>query len=115
MRTHLHSVTSEDVERSLARVREWVERHDYRGFEPFDGLSSWVRPLLCSNLFAERLLQQLIRQSPINLRLMLGVSPQESTKGRGYMAGGYLLLHQVTEDQSCLDKAVLCLEWLDKN
>ncbi|MGB9103935.1 MAG: hypothetical protein WCC59_04175 [Terriglobales bacterium] len=108
-------IETQEIERSLARVRQWVERHDYRGYEPFDGLSSWARPLAFGNLFAERILMQAIRQSPINLRPLFGVRPQDSTKGRGYMAAGYLMLYRITQDQQYLDKAILCLEWLDKH
>ena len=61
-------ITSQDVQSSLTRLQDWVEERDYRGYEPFDGLSSWVRPLLFGNIFAERLLMQSIRQSPLNLR-----------------------------------------------
>lgn len=108
-------ITALDVERSVARVQGWVEKHAYRGYEPFDGLSSWARPLAGGSLFGERLLMQLIRQSPFNLRPLLGVRPQDSTKGRGYMAWGYLLLYRGTGQKEYLDKAVLCLEWLDQH
>src|SRR5947209_3361291 len=108
-------LTLQEIDRSLSRVQGWVERHEYRGYEPFDGLLSWVRPLARGNLLAERLLLQLIRQSPFNLRPLLGVRPQESTKGRGYMAWGYLLLYRVTGQKDYLEKATLCLEWLDQH
>jgi rhamnogalacturonyl hydrolase YesR len=62
---------------------------------------------------AERLLMQLIRQSPVNLRPIMGVTPKESTKGRGYMAWGYLYLHKATGDEEYLHKAEACLDWLD--
>ena len=105
----------EEVWASLASVQTWVEDHDYRGYEPFDGLSSWARPLACGNIFAERLLMQLIRQSPVNLRPLLGVTAKDSTKGRGYMAWGYLLLYRATSRPEYLEKAVACLEWLDQH
>src|SRR5215472_16606019 len=101
------------VEDSLNRVEAWVERHNYRGYEPFDGLSSWFRPLTFGNLFAERLLLQLIRQCPVNLRPLMGVTPKESTKGRGYMSAGYLIRYRTTEDLKYLRKAESCLDWLD--
>jgi rhamnogalacturonyl hydrolase YesR len=107
-------MTSRQIQQSLAAVQDWVEQQSYRGYEPFDGLSSWVRPLLGGNIFAERLLQQLVRQSPLNLRPLLGVTPKESTKGRGYMASGYVTLYRITSDQQYLDKALRCLEWLDR-
>ncbi|MEO7863805.1 MAG: hypothetical protein ABIU05_25915, partial [Nitrospirales bacterium] len=107
-----NAITSQEVHQSLSRVQEWVEQQGYRGYEPFDGLSSWARPLACGNLLAERLLQQLIRQSPLNLRPALGVKPKDSTKGRGYMASGYVTLYRATKKQEYLDKAIRCLEWL---
>ncbi len=90
-------IVARDVQRSLDLVQEWVEKHDYRGYEPFDGLSSWARPLMCGNQLGERILLQLIRQCPVNLRPLFGVRPQDSTKGRGYMASGYLTLYRVTQ------------------
>ena len=49
---------------SIQKVEKWVEDHNYKGYEPFDGLSSIFRPLF-------------------------GVKPLDSTIGRGYMAWGY--------------------------
>jgi rhamnogalacturonyl hydrolase YesR len=104
-----------EIRRALDLVQTWVEGHNYRGYEPFDGLSSWVRPLLLGNRFAERLLLQGVRQFPFNLRPLLGVWPQDSTKGRGYMASGYLERYKATGEQRYLDKATHCLEWLDRH
>ena len=87
------------LEKSIQKVERWVEEHDYKGYEPFDGLSSFLRPLTFGNLLLERILQQLVRQSPINLRPFLGVKPQESAKGRGYMVWGYLKMLEVTENK----------------
>jgi len=103
------------LENSIQKVETWVEKHNYKGYEPFDGLSSILRPLTLGNLFAERVLQQLVRQSPVNLRPFLGVRTQESTKGRGYMAWGYLKRLRMTGDRTFKDKAMACLDWLDKN
>ena len=106
MTDNVYTITAADIQRSLERVQAWVEQGDYRGYEPFDGLSSWARPLAFGNLFAERLLQQLIRQCPLNLRPIMGVTRKDSTKGRGYMAAGYLTLYRATARAEYLDKAV---------
>ena len=96
---------TEFIRQSLAKVQRWVEEHNYKGYEPFDGLSSCARPLAFNSILGDRLLMQLIRQSPINLRPLLGVRPKDSTKGRGYMAWGYLTLYRTTQQQDFLDKA----------
>jgi rhamnogalacturonyl hydrolase YesR len=101
------------IEDSLNRVEQWVEGHKYRGYEPFDGLSSWFRSLAFGSLFAERLLLQLIRQSPVNLRPLMGVTPKESTKGRGYMASGYVIRYRTTRNLEYLGRGESCLDWLD--
>jgi rhamnogalacturonyl hydrolase YesR len=101
------------IEDSLNRVERWVEKHNYRGYEPFDGLSSWFRPLAFGSLLGERLLLQLIRQCPVNLRPLMGVTPKESTKGRGYMAAGYVIRYRTTRNLEYLRKAESCLDWLD--
>jgi hypothetical protein len=102
-----------EVMRALERVAAWVEERAYRGWEPFDGLSSWLRPLAGGHVLAERVLQQIVRQCPWNVRPLLGIWPQDSTKGRGYMAWGYLILYRATRRPEHLDKATQCLEWLD--
>jgi hypothetical protein len=104
-----------EIWQAIQLLQGWVEEHDYRGYEPFDGLSSWARPLAFGNQLAERVLQQAIRQCPFNLRPLFGVRPQDSTKGRGYMAWGYLTLYRATGQEGFLRKAVDCLEWLDKH
>ncbi|MFP4013480.1 MAG: hypothetical protein ACLFVQ_05290 [Chitinispirillaceae bacterium] len=109
------NTTKAIIETSVDRVEKWVEKQNYRGYEPFDGLSSVVKPLTMGNVFAERLLQQLVRQSPVNLRPVLGVSRKDSTKGRGYMAWGYVRRYRTNNDPLYIQKAVSCLDWLDKN
>jgi glycosyltransferase involved in cell wall biosynthesis len=109
------STALKSVAESLSRVQEWVEARDYKGYDPADGLSSWLRPLTLGNVFAERLLQQLIWKSPWNLRPITGVKPLNSTKGRGFMAWGYLLRFKLTGDTAFRERAVACLNWLIAN
>lgn len=97
---------------SLERLERWVEDHHYLAYEPFDGLSSPFRVFTFGSLLLDRLLLQLIRQSPINLRPLFGVKPLESTKGRGYMAWGYLIRFGCTGEVAYREKAIACLDWL---
>lgn len=103
------------VEQSLKKLDEWVVKHHYMAYEPFDGLSSPFRVFTFCSLFLDRLLMQLIRQSPINLRPIFGVKPLQSTKGRGYMAWGYLSMYDLTQEPDYRKKAVSCLDWLMLN
>jgi polysaccharide biosynthesis protein VpsJ len=104
----------EQIRASLAAVQAWVEARNYQGYDPGDGLTSFLRPLTAGNLFAERVLQQIIWKAPVNIRPLVGVAPLDSTKGRGFMAAGYLRLYSSTGDAACRAKAIACLEWLNQ-
>ncbi|MBD3343460.1 MAG: hypothetical protein GF401_00185 [Chitinivibrionales bacterium] len=103
------------LENSLSKVEQWVERHRYMAYEPFDGLTSAFRPLTFGNLLLDRVLMQLVRQSPVNLRPLMGIRPLPSTKGRGYMTWAYLERFRRTGDDRYKARALEQLDWLDKN
>jgi hypothetical protein len=103
------------IENSLNKLEKWVEDHNYKGFDPADGLTSYLRPLTFGNLLLDRILQQLIWRSPINIRPLLGVKPKDSFIGRGYMAWGYLTRYNKTGDKKYKDRAAICLDWLKAN
>ncbi|MBN2009504.1 hypothetical protein JW960_09195 [candidate division KSB1 bacterium] len=103
------------VEHSTQKLETWIEQQNYKGFEPFDGLTSFFRPLTCGNALAERIFLQAVRQSPVNIRPLLGIKPHESTKGRGYMAAGYLNMLMLDGNHQYKNKAINCLNWLIEN
>ena len=100
---------------SIFALERYVESVNLKGYEPFDGLSSPLRSLTFGNLFCERLLQQLVRQSPINLRPLVGVKPLDSTKGRGYLSWGWINMYKIYNDEVYREKAIESLAWLDEN
>ncbi len=102
------------IDSSLDLVERWVERRGYKGYDPGDGLTSFLRPLAFGTLLGERVLQQAIWKSPVNVRRFVGVRPLDSTKGRGFMAYGHLLRHAVDGNPAHAAKAVACLDWLDQ-
>ena len=99
---------------SIRRLDSWLVRNEFRGYDPFDGLNAWLRPLAVGRL-GKQLLQQGVRRFPVNLRPLLGIRPAPSSKGYAYLARGYLKMHRHTGEQAYLDKAVTCLEWLKTN
>src|SRR5580700_4228422 len=101
---------------SISRLASWLEKNDYRGYDTFDGLSArFVRPLTFENKFLRQVLQQGVRRFPINLRPMLGVAKDRSTKGMGFLARGFIRLHEATDETIWADKAEFALQWLLEN
>ena len=103
------------IRASIDKTERWLRDHRYKGYDPADGLTSYLRPLTFGNLLLERLLQQLIWRSPVNLRPLLGVRERDSFIGRGYIARAYLLLYGISGDDAHRRAAVACLDWLMDN
>jgi hypothetical protein len=105
-----------EVRESICKLVEWLERNDYRGYDAFDGLNArFLRPLTLNSKLLRTVLQQGVRRFPINLRPILGIAPSRSTKGMGFLARGFLRLHDVTGDTSWWEKAEHALAWLMEN
>jgi len=101
---------------SICRLSDWLERNDYRGYDTFDGLNAkLLRPLTFNNKFLRILLQQGVRRFPINLRPLIGVEKSHSSKGMGFLARGFIRLHDATGDTGWQDKATFALNWLIDN
>jgi len=101
---------------SIQKLSRWLEEGDYKGYDTFDGLNArFVRPLTFETKFLRTALQQGVRRFPINLRPVLGVKKERSTKGMGFLARGFMRLHETTGDQNWADKAKDALQWLIDN
>jgi len=102
-----------EIRESIERLAYWLETHDYRGYDTFDGLSSpLLRPLTFETKLGRTILLQGVRRFPINLRPLLRIPAEKSSKGMGFLARGFLRMHQATEEPAWLDKARFALQWL---
>ena len=103
----------EQVLESIQRLFRWLERHDYKGYDTFDGLNArYLRPLTFGNSLLQTVLQQGVRRFPLNVRPLVGIAQSYSTKGMGFLARGFIRLHAVTGEPIWAEKAKWALEWL---
>ena len=109
-------VSKDHISDSIGRLSDWLEKNDYSGYDPFDGLTAkYLRPLTFETNFLRTVLQQGVRRFPVNMRLVLGIPKSRSTKGMAYLAKGFMRLQQATGDKSWGDKAESALQWLVEN
>lgn len=101
---------------SISRLATWLEKNAYSGYDTFDGLNArFVRPLTFEMKILRIALQQGVRRFPINLRPLLGVAKSPSTKAMGFLARGFIRLHETTGDPAWRGKAEFALQWLQNN
>ena len=73
---------------SIGRLAGWLEEHDYRGYDTFDGLSArFMRPFTFETKYLRIALQQSVRRFVVNLRPVLGITMEHSSKGMGFQIG----------------------------
>lgn len=87
------------IEESFARLRDYCEAENYKGWDPYDGLNSTIfqaTPFRKWDL-ARLVLIQLCKRSPINLRPLLRVPKQYNAKGIGLFLNGYCNLYRLAE------------------
>ncbi|MGH9471617.1 MAG: hypothetical protein ACRD2H_09225 [Terriglobales bacterium] len=106
------AVTAPDpVLAAMDRLQAWLDTAELRGYEPFDGLSSRLRPLARTS-YSRRMLVQLFKRSRVNLRPLLGVPRCHSTKAMGYLARACLRRYRAAEGPAWLQRAADLLRWL---
>lgn len=75
-------------EESLARLRDYVEREKFAGYDPYDALNGWV-PFSAGGRWTEAVWTQIHKRNPVNLRPALGIAPGRNPKGIGLFLAGY--------------------------
>src|SRR5260370_10157161 len=106
-------ISKDQISESIGRLSDWLGKNDYRGYDTFDGLSAkYLRPLTFETKFLRTVLQQGVRRFPINLRPVLGIPKDRSTKGMGYLVKAFIRLQQATGDKSWRDRSESTLQCL---
>jgi|SRR5437867_11070212 len=101
---------------ALSKLEQWVEQNNWKAYDTFDGLSSPYARFLTWNIpLLRRVWQQGVRRFPLNLRPLLRIKPEPSSKGMGFFAQGYLRLFQTYGNGDHLKKMHSCLDWLVQN
>jgi hypothetical protein len=106
-------LSKDQILESIGRLSDWLEKNDYGGYETCAGWNAkYLRPLTFETKFLRTVLQQGVRRFPLNVRPLLGIPKDRSTKGMGYLAKGFMRLQQATGDKSCGDRTESALQWL---
>lgn len=109
-------LSSDQFREILTDTLAAARARDYAGFSKFDALNSpLLSALSLNNKWLRLIYTQLIKQSPINFRGLLGVKTSRNPKGIALFARAYLLMHERSGDPEHLAEAETLLQWLLDN
>jgi hypothetical protein len=90
------SQASRGLEETIARLERYCRTHQWAGFDPYDALNSqlFARTPLAKSRVARLAMTQILKRSPVNLRPLLRVAPQQEPKAIALFLTAYLKLAQ---------------------
>lgn len=100
-----------DAIHNLDRI---ICRSGFRGHDPYDILNNHLLIWLARrSRWAGVALTQAFRLLPLNLRPILGIPRLPNAKTMALLARAYLRLHVHSQEEAYLERARVCLDWLD--
>jgi hypothetical protein len=102
---HGHTTMSQaasGLDATIATLESYCRTHQYAGFDPYDALNSglFARTPLAKSRVARLALTQILKRSPVNLRPLLRIAPQQEPKAVALFLTAYLKLAQHGEPAS---------------
>lgn len=99
---------------SLDRINAYCEASNFKGYDPYDTLNSWI-PFHKFGKWPSSIAIQIQKRNPLNIRPLLGIKKDWNPKGMGLFLKAYCLLYKKTGKKKYLDHADWLFEWLLKN
>lgn len=97
----------EKVQGSFEKLKEYCELHEFKGYDPYDGLtSSFFRSLpgIRNSKLARLIWIQTFKKLPVNLRPVFGIKKEYNPKALGLFLSGYVLLYKQDRKADYLNK-----------
>ncbi len=104
---------------SLEQLVQWLEFNGFAGYDPYDvkahpviiKISALGNHNKAATILRE-VVFELLYTFPLISRKALGIKPAINAKSMGLLASSYLDLYSICQEESYLEKALSCLNWL---
>lgn len=92
------------IKHSFNALKSYCETEEFKGWDPYDGLNSWViqKTFFGKSRFLRLAWIQLFKRSPVNMRPLFGVDKAYNPKGLGLFLTGYCNLYKIENKESYL-------------
>ena len=104
-----------DISSYLHKLRIYIEKENFKGYDPYDALNSpLLKTLTFNSKYARIACIQLLKKLPINLRPLLGIRKEHNPKGLGLFLWGYAKLYRIEKKKEYLERIQYLLGLLDR-
>lgn len=98
---------------TIEKLRRYVERERFRGYDPYDALTGWI-PFGLGGKWCQAIVTQIHKRNPINLRPLMGIQKRKNAKAIGLFLSVYSKLAS-QGDRAAAIVARELFEWLLEN
>jgi hypothetical protein len=102
------------VEQSLLALENYIIAENFRGYDPYDTLTSWL-PFKFLGKWPAAIATQIQKRNPVNIRPLLGINKGINPKAFGLFLQAYSILYRNTGREVYLEKASFFFNWLSNN
>lgn len=103
------------IQESLSKLEEWFDENGLQGWDPYDAMnSSLIRRITMGKPIAELIAIHVMKELPVNTRLILGVSKSFDAKGIALVAQSLALLYAYDGNRAHKEKLLECIGILKK-
>jgi hypothetical protein len=102
---------SADIQTSFRKLKNYCEKEQFKGWDPFDGLNSQLfqsLPLIRKSLFFKLSWIQIFKINPVNLRKLAIIRKEYNPKGLALFLSGYCYLYKIQPEAEFLET----INWL---
>lgn len=103
-----------DIKSSLGKLVNYIEHENFKGYDPYDTLNSWI-PLHWFGKWGPAVVTQLQKRNFINIRPLVGIKKDYNPKGMGLFLKAYCNLYKQSGEHNYLDRSKWIFEWLINN
>lgn len=97
-----------DFKKSFRQLADFCLSEEYKGWDPYDGLNSWViqKTPFGKSSFLRLAWIQLFKRNPVNFRTIFGIKKDYNPKGLGLFLTGYCNLYKIEPKEEYLEKII---------
>lgn len=99
---------------SAAKLRSFIEKENFKGYDPYDTLNSFI-PFEKLGKWASAIAIQIQKRNPVNIRPLLGIKKGINPKSHGLLLYAYSLQYELTKDEKTGESMENIFNWLIEN
>lgn len=104
----------EKIEKSLLKLKTYIESEEFKGFDPYDTLNSKLFKKMIGKWLPVFVIQ-FQKRNPVNIRPMLGIKKEINPKSIGLFLNAYSNLYGIDQEKEVAEKMAFFVKWLEQN